>query len=282
MNSKQKILNEKFTTAGKKALEWRRVCELLLPEIEREEVWRVCGFPGVYEYAAKKAGMSKNKVRECLRVLKRVESMPALMAVAEKKGINAVKPVACVATEETEEFWAGKAENLSMHALETYVRETRGDESLRAETSVQVSLNIKPELAKRMEQFKKREDMEELLEAFLDNLEEDKPEVSENVTIPAAMKRFVINRTGEKCSFPGCTNPYVELHHARRYSMERRHDPDHIHALCKVHHELAHNGLIGNEERPPWTWYVLERPDLTNHKYFIDQQVQLIRHNATI
>jgi len=257
---------------------------MLLPLIERYEVWKKKGFSSIYEYAAKLAGMSRRKVDDSIRILRNISDKPALLKVAEEKGINSVRPVAVIATKKTEEFWAEKAANMSKNTLETYVRESSMGLQGKACTSTAIEpeepVNFSPELAKKLKQFLKRENAEELLEAFLE--EQKKSEVAETVNIPTRMRRFVIERTGGRCAYPSCNKPYVELHHTGRYAIERRHDPEHIHALCKVHHELAHNGLIGNEEGLPHTWYVLERPDSTNYKYFVDQRVQLMKHNAVV
>lgn len=69
---KNKKLHEKFVEYGQNAKEWARKCILLLPEIERNQIWERKGFSSIYEYAAKLAGLSKNQVYEALRVLKKV------------------------------------------------------------------------------------------------------------------------------------------------------------------------------------------------------------------
>ena len=118
-------LHNRFSEYGGNAREWTRKCALLLPEIEKYEVWKKKGFGSIYEYAAKLAGMSRNAVDDALRILRKIEDKPALMKVAEKKGINAVRPVVAVATVENADFWAGKAEIMSKHTLETYIREVQ-------------------------------------------------------------------------------------------------------------------------------------------------------------
>jgi len=127
-------LHEKFSECGKNAREWMRKCVMMLPEIERRLVWEKKGFSSIYEYAAKLAGMSRETVDDGLRILKKAEGKPNLMAVIEKRGINAVRPVMGIATTETEKFWADKAKSMSKNTLEMYVREFRkefgdGDEN---------------------------------------------------------------------------------------------------------------------------------------------------------
>jgi hypothetical protein len=125
MKKEEKHLHKQFVEYGANARLWMRKCVLLLPEIEKHEIWRKKGFGSIYEYAAKLSGMSRNTVNEGLRVLRKIEDMPALRKVAEVRGINAVKPVVTIATTENEEFWAEKAESMSRLTLETYVREIR-------------------------------------------------------------------------------------------------------------------------------------------------------------
>lgn len=119
----EKELHERFVKYGTNAKEWMRKCVMLLPEIDRRGIWRKKGFGSIYEYAAKLSGMSKSTVDDALRILGKLENKPALRAVAEEKGLGAVRPVVTVATPEDERFWAGKAAAMSIHTLETYVRE---------------------------------------------------------------------------------------------------------------------------------------------------------------
>ena len=118
-----KIIHEQFVHYGRNAKEWTRKCVLLLPEIERKQIWKKRRFNSLYEYAAKLAGMSRPSVDEALRVLKHVEDKPELKKVIEEKGIQSVRPVATIATQETANFWANKAREMSKNTLEVYVRE---------------------------------------------------------------------------------------------------------------------------------------------------------------
>lgn len=117
-----KILHKKFVLYGSNVKEWMKKCILLLPEIEKNQIWKKKGFSSIYEYAAKLAGMNREKVNESLRILKKIEDKPALMAVVEAKGIGAVRPVATIATIETDGLWAEKAKVLTKNELEAYVR----------------------------------------------------------------------------------------------------------------------------------------------------------------
>ncbi|MEK7523606.1 MAG: hypothetical protein AAB588_01115 [Patescibacteria group bacterium] len=125
MKPEHKILHQKFRHYGQNAKEWMRKCVLLLPKIEHCRIWKQKGFGSIYEYAAKLAGMSRNTVDDALRILRKIEDKLELQKVVETKGINAVRPVASIATSETAKFWAEKAMEMSKNTLEVYVKELR-------------------------------------------------------------------------------------------------------------------------------------------------------------
>jgi hypothetical protein len=58
--------------------------------------------------------------------------------------------------------------------------------------------------------------------------------------IPASIRRVVRKEHGSKCSVPTCTKPSTELHHTRRFSLAKSHDPRFLAPLCKEHHTIAH------------------------------------------
>jgi len=128
LSEKVQTLHTQFSRYGRNAREWMRKCVLLLPEIERNRVWRKKGFFSIYEYAAKLAGMSRETVNESLRVLKKIEDKPELMRVVAEKGLLAVRPIVCMATKDNAGFWAEKAKNMSVNTLETYVKEMKKQE----------------------------------------------------------------------------------------------------------------------------------------------------------
>src|SRR3989338_3776047 len=94
LDDEENVLHEQFVGYGQNAKLWMRKCELLLPEIEKMQIWRKKGFASIYEYAAKLAGMNRSKVDDALWILRKIEDKPALIKVASEKGINAVRPVA--------------------------------------------------------------------------------------------------------------------------------------------------------------------------------------------
>ncbi len=286
-------LHVRFVNYGRNAREWMRKCVMLLPEIERERVWEKKGFGSVYEYAGKLAGMSRSCVDEALRVLKRIQDKPELILVAEERGINAVKPVATIATPDTAAFWAGKVETMSKNTLEVYVHEVRDQEKkceINSEATQllprkELTMTLDPSLAAQLEKLCVASGgdwnvvMRKLLEARDAVLEHEQPEAVEATSrhIPAEIEKFVIKRSGGLCEFPKCTRAYAILHHTQRFALEEVHDPARLVALCVAHERLVHLGLIAYEDEAPNKWAVREEADPSEKKYAVDQKVQKFR-----
>lgn len=309
LSEKMVVIHGEFVKYGRNAREWIRKCEMLLPHVERERVWEKKGFSSIYEYAAKLAGMSHSKVDEALRVMKRIEDKPELMKVIEEKGIQAVRPVAAIATAETESFWAQKAEIMSKHTLETYVKEWKkicekpnmsndmlpkilpGEEIKRRKV---VGMELEEEVIEELGKLKGKEDwntlMKELLEMRREKLEAEKPETVKVVgkneegyhcrPAPAKTQKFVIKRTNGQCAYPGCNKPHKIKHHTDRFALKREHDPDTYYPLCREHERLAHLGLIENEECEPKFWKIREFADSSDTRWRIDEKVQKFRAHS--
>jgi len=294
MGEQEKIVHQKFQEYGRNAKNWMAKCVLLLPEIEERQIWKRKGFYSIYEYAAKLAGMSREKVNESLRILHKIEDKPALMAVAERKGVLAVKPVATIATVESEEFWAEKAGSMGKNELETYVHECRLQEELdiigrprtefgSKEDFENVTMELGAEVVQKLEKLKGKGSWNDLMAKLLAereaNLEKEKPEAvrTESRPIPVKIEKFVLERTNGNCAYPGCPKPYEILHHTKRWAIHRTHDPDYIQPLCRSHERLAHLGLIENELGPPENWHIKEEANYAEAKYDIDVVVQQFR-----
>lgn len=279
MEKFEKDLHREFLFYGENARKWMRKCELLLPKIEKYRIWEKKGFSSIYVYAYKLAGMSQRKVNECLRVMRKIEDKPELRRVAEEKGLNAVRPVATIATEEDQRFWAEKADKMSMHTLETYVKDFRG--SLRAEKSEKktIMMQVDSEVAEELEKLKGQEDwntlMKELLELRKEGLEKPESKKANSRAIPVKIKRYVQATTNGVCCFPGCMRKSEIFHHTDRISLSKEHDPDKIKLLCKAHHDIAHMGLIENEEKSVDQWKIRREKERYEIKNMIDEIVQV-------
>lgn len=92
--------------------------------------------------------------------------------------------------------------------------------------------------------------------------------------IPVAVKQIIKAKYGDKCAFPSCKKPAAILHHTKRYSLQKNHDPNFIVPLCKDHHELAHKGMILNEEAQPEQWKLRDLPEKNTLVAKVDERVQ--------
>lgn len=269
-------LHQKFVKYGANAKQWINKCKMLLPEIDRQKIWYKKGFGSIYEYAAKLAGLSHGQVRDALRIMKRIEDKPALLKVAEKKGLGAVRPVATIATQEDQGFWADKAEEMPVRTLESYVRESRHVTRFDQKT---IQIELSQTTAKKLEAIKGDRDWEDVIVELIEpQLEKPEPVESNSPYVPAAIKKYVIAKYHGLCAFPNCCKLYDQLHHTYRFSLTGIHDPDQIIPLCNSHHDLAHHGLIENESKSPEQWEVRNFADEFHPKYEIDQFVQKCRN----
>lgn len=273
-------LHNNFVEYGRNAKAWIERCKLLLPEINRKQVYKLKGFASIYEYAAKLAGLNKNQVREALRIYRNIENKPALLELAKKRGLSSVRPVAVISTLEDQGFWAEKVMSMSRSDLETYVRDYRKSGS-RRDFKV-VTMVLPCDIAEKLEKLANGdfpELMRKLIRDYERSLEQEKPspQKTESRHIPKAISHFVRLRANGKCEFPGCFNGISELHHVNRFASEKIHDPDMIRALCRRHHHLAHLGLIGNEQEEPVKWKVLRNADTKSLNRYIDDKVQFYR-----
>lgn len=279
----EQTIHQQFSDYGRSAREWMRKCVLLLPEIERRQIWRKKRCSSIYEYAAKLAGMSRSTVEEALRVLKKIEDKPALLELVKDKGLQRVRPVASIATLETESFWAEKARTMSKNALETYVHDYRLENLPREENrSVKLQMELEPELAMKLEKLKGLGTWSELMKKLVDGVQKaevamPEPVYTESRHIPAAIKRHMTECNGGLCAAPYCTRPATSFHHTQRWALEKVHDPARLQPLCTAHERLAHLGLIENEECAPDEWRLRKEPDRTDPKFYVDTLVSLYR-----
>ncbi|MEK7672545.1 MAG: hypothetical protein AAB373_01540 [Patescibacteria group bacterium] len=298
LDNSWQIIHQQFSQYGKTAKEWLRKCALLLPEIEKQKIWQKKGFSSIYVYAYQIAGMNQGQVEEALRVLHRIADKPALMKIAEEKGLQSIRPVAVIATAETQEFWAEKAKVMSKNTLEAYVQAYRKEFLPREENlsvnigNAEINMSLDPTIADKLSKLKGQGNWNELMKKFIEmhekNLEENKPKAItvnqapkayKSRAVPSKMKKHILAKTNSTCAFPGCSKPYKILHHTNRYALNHTHDPDTITPLCKAHEGLAHLGLIENENKSPQSWKLRTEPDYNDPKYKIDQIVGEFRQH---
>ncbi|MFH1720117.1 MAG: hypothetical protein ABH856_00705, partial [Patescibacteria group bacterium] len=89
--------------------------------------------------------------------------------------------------------------------------------------------------------------------------------------IRRAIPAFRKHALPKKCQFPGCSKPSEVHHHPDRFALTKNHK--NITSLCKIHHKIAHAGLIENEHEPAAEWRICEKPDRATKKFEIDQKM---------
>jgi len=148
-------------------------------------------------------------------------------------------------------------------------------------------LQLSPQTLNQLEKLKGQNTWGQLFQTLLTEREKyyeltkPKPVKTHSRPIPAKIKKYVLQKANNTCQFPGCTKSAEILHHTKRFSLTKTHDPDHIAPLCKEHERLCHLGLVENEDKPPQTWKVRLKPDKTDLKYLIDQRVNEHRRKKT-
>ncbi|MFH1284305.1 MAG: HNH endonuclease signature motif containing protein [Candidatus Peregrinibacteria bacterium] len=302
MTPEETAIYRDFECCGKNSKKWMNKCVLMLPKIEKMRIWEKKGFSSIYEFAAKLAGMNRDKVNEGLRILKRTESMPDIQKVIEKKGIWAVRPIVRVATPENQKFWAGKAETMSKNTLETYVRDIKNQGRPRTgnpiesglskpsfskkSSKITVSMKLDPEVLEILAKLKGTNDWNATMKSLLESheketqreqraIEAEKPEKVKTFSrhVPIKIRKYVKARAGNRCEAPNCTKPGRHLHHTTPFALKKEHDPDKIRFLCEEHHDIAHCGLIRNEDGVPEGWSVIRLPDMFDFKSVINWRV---------
>ena len=283
---------------GQKARFWRRRFAGLLPEVERRGLYRRRGCGSIYEFAAKLAGMSKESVDKVLQISRKLENKPQLKELLESgaQSWSKLEKVAYVATVQTDGEWAERLGTMSQASVEAFVQNSRLKTPLErgiqpekyAERSgalkkEEVRFDLSPELARKFQQIAKRADFESIVSKIIQEIEKreaaEKPQsvATPSRHIPAAIEKFVRERTSDLCAFPCCAKKGTSLHHTQRWALENIHDPDRLHLLCTDHERLAHQGYIENEELPPEHWRLRNYPAERGAASLIDELVNVHR-----
>lgn len=141
----------------------------------------------------------------------------------------------------------------------------------------QILLQICPDCAKKKaEELNSKKEQERFrVKNQLEEFNSSKESISRK--IPAIIEKMIMAKYGNICAFRNCGKPWELMHHVKRFSISKNHDPDNIVPLCKKHHTLAHAGLIANENDSPEKWYLRDEPDKNDPAYNVDKKVQEIK-----
>jgi hypothetical protein len=300
---KDEEIHKKFQLCGKNVRHWLNECKMMLPEIERRQIYKKKGFEDIYEYARIIAGLSRNQVNESLRILEKLEDKPDLLILAREQGISKVKTLVTIATEENQEQLAKNASKMSTRAVEQWSKDIKA-EGLHVKGPTEkngcskpnlqkFTLRLSPENLQKMQKWKGEKTWDEFIENFLHFIEEEQdkfeeiekareeyfqqtaPPVKEQATrhVPKVIETHMAARSKNICEHPNCKKPAIEKHHVDHFAIHKAHDPNKMWKLCKEHHQLAHHGLIKNENLTPSNWQTTLIPQQTD----IDKRVQEYR-----
>lgn len=317
---------------GANARKWKNHFVALLPEIARRGIYKK-KFTSITEYAAKVGGVGKKTVEAVFQMEKKLADKPALKELIPTVGINKIRVVASIATQNNQKELAYKVKTMSKGALEEVARNIkkniknnvannvdnsepenstvfsqippgRNDPALMERNLEReyIGFHMSKENALELRKFKQKlekqrkqkldfnEVLAELLKIAKESPKEDPKKCIKKVKAPktgtnrqlfphkvpgryvsAAQKRNLKDTYNGCCAFYGCNKPSTQIHHPDRFVLTKSHSR--IVPLCDIHHELAHQGLIGNEEKTPDKWLIRANPSKTDPKYRIDRRV---------
>lgn len=115
---------------GEQTRVWRQKFAGLLPEVNRRKLYEKKGFPSIFEFAVKLAGMSQNQVCRILNLERNFADKPALhqMLINGDVSPNKLIKIAPIATIQNQSELAGQVKILPCRALETLARDEKAIE----------------------------------------------------------------------------------------------------------------------------------------------------------
>jgi len=128
-NLSDKDLYQYCKMIGFNARKWHRRFIATIPEVAKRRLYKKYGYCSIHEFAGKMAGVSHDNVDGVLRVNEKFKELPKMKALIGEVGLSKLKVVACLATKDTDDFWAEKVINMTKSSLEIYVREIKRKEN---------------------------------------------------------------------------------------------------------------------------------------------------------
>lgn len=243
---------------GAKARKWKNKFVSLLPEVARRELHKKHGFATVTEFAAKVGGVSRVVVENIFQVEKYIADKPALKNLIPKVGINKVRVVATLATQENQEDLAKKVKTMSKGALELFAQEQRAEKIHPGMKRTTVSFSLDKDVEFKLRKFKNNMggavEWNDVIKKLLEKAADLPKKVRKvrKVRPPGKITRYVSasirRKLPKKCQYPGCNKPAEVVHHPERFSLRPNHN--NLKPLCKVHHEFVHSGFEPKEWNP--------------------------------
>jgi len=120
-----RTLYEYCQYVGGQARIWKNHFVALLPEVAKRGIHKTHGFATIVEFAAKVGGVGRKTVETVFQVENLVSDKPALKNLVPEIGVNKIRIVATIATQENQNILAKKAREMSKGALEVWTREVK-------------------------------------------------------------------------------------------------------------------------------------------------------------
>ena len=77
---------------------------------------------------------------------------------------------------------------------------------------------------------------------------------SDRTAVPMAIQRALIDKVGNRCPYPACSNHLVYLHHIQEWHIYHTHDKQHMLALCGACHDHVHWGKLRIDDATLYRW----------------------------
>lgn len=239
-----------FRKRGALLLKGRKEFIAMIPRIYKNKMYKKKGFGSIYECAAKIGGVSHKMVDEVIRVDEKLKEMPKLREKIATVGLSKIKTVANVATKETDEEWSEKVSKMTRATLETHIRDIKNPipgESIpitpqNAEFE-HFQAKLHPDILLKLQIIKQKMGKGTTWnDVFRKFVEVPTPRPQKNPRPSNPKKRHLATAKRRelegRCMIAGCNRPAQEIHHKKPWAKHRSHDE--LEALCKAHHELAH------------------------------------------
>ena len=112
---------------GRRVLEARKRFTGLLPEALKRRLYEKKGFPSIYVFAEKLAGLSREQVDTVLRLERKFEDKPALhrALVMGQISSNKLIRIASIATTQNQQELFEASQTLSKQAIDVFVKDYR-------------------------------------------------------------------------------------------------------------------------------------------------------------
>lgn len=263
---------------GAAALEARRKFAGLLPEVNKRRLYEKKGFHSIYEFGARLAGMSREQVDMVIRLERKLEDKPILHSALTEGRIspNKLIRIVSIATIQNQNILFETVRDLSKQAIDVFVKDFKNEnvdnteiknqnglfesesiskclpgQTLVKNHDLEIIAAMSPELKQKIQELlDKGFDINGLFLQFLEQrereIENEKEEIACAKThattryIPAQIRKNLKREYGGKCAHPTCNRQFTQIHHTKKFSIFKSHDPRYLQPLCSGHHELAH------------------------------------------